>query len=207
MSWFRAGGKVEEERELASVPEVLACFRDEKALLFRLALLISGDEQIAEQSVVNACEVTVHGHSPFRDWLKEWAKAATITSAVSRCAGALRGCEAKHDKDHCEHSQHLSQVDAAQRERWLRLLLEAPPDAVLQKLDALVRAVLVLRISLRSSLQDCVFRLNVSRAAVIGANCQAMTWLSGREADQMRDRQDCPGSEPKMGTECQSRGF
>ena len=36
----------------------------------------------------------------------------------------------------------------------------------LAELDPLCRAILVLRIAIRSSIQDCSFRLNVSRAAV-----------------------------------------
>jgi hypothetical protein len=48
---------------------------------------------------------------------------------------------------------------------------------MIAELDPLCRAILVLRIAIGSSIQDCSLRLNVSRAAVLASNCLAMTWL------------------------------
>jgi hypothetical protein len=83
-------------RSHASAPEIVACFRDDRSLLSRLAFLIIGDQAAADQSVVNACEITLQGHSPFCDWLLEWAKAVTIPSAISRTLEAIRACEATY---------------------------------------------------------------------------------------------------------------
>lgn len=179
MGWFHTHNPATNGRDHASVAEVLACFRDEKSLLFRLALLITGNEAAAEQSVVNACEMTVQGHSPFRDWLTEWAKSATLTSAISRCTNAIRGCEATYRHERCTHAEHMSWSDDAERAHTLSVLLAADPTVVIAQLDALSRAALILRLATRSSIQDCVVRLNVSRAAVLAANCRAMTWLGG----------------------------
>jgi DNA-directed RNA polymerase specialized sigma24 family protein len=171
--------KAAEDRNHASVAEVVGCFNDERPILSRLALLITGDQATAEQSVVDACEMTVKGHSPFRDWLLEWAKAATITSAISKCAAAIRHCEAAYREQHCSHAEHTSQGNAEERAASLNLILEADARKVIAELDPLSRAVLVLRLGIRSSIQDCVLRLNVARAAVLAANCRAMTWLHG----------------------------
>jgi hypothetical protein len=195
MGWFHANDKTMDRRDHASVLEVLACFRDERSLLFRLALLITGDEATASQSVVNACETTVQGHSPFRDWLTEWAKAATITSAVSRCIGAIRGCEAAYKDLRCSHREHLSQGDDAERERRLGVVLNIDPRVVIAELDPLARAVLVLRVALRSSIQDCVLRLNVSRVAIFAANCRAMTWLT-----ELQVTRGCGGKQSSSST-------
>ena len=127
--------------------------------------------------MIRAYDMTVQGNGPFRDWLNEWAKAATITTAISRCAGVIKGWEATYKDRGCTHAEHRSQGDDAERERKLRVVLGTDLSIVLAELDPLSRTVLVLRVAMRSTIQDCAFRLNVSRSAVLAANCRAMTWL------------------------------
>lgn len=177
MSWFHTTVKATDDRDHASVSEIVGCFSDERLLLSRLALLITGDQATADQSVVDACDMAVEGHGPFRDWLFEWAKAVTITSAISRCGAAIRSCETAYRDLRCSHADHIQQGDLAERESSLNFILQTDPGTVIAELDALSRALLVLRMAIRSSIQDCVVRLNVSRAAVLAANCRAMTWL------------------------------
>ena len=176
MSWLHLTEKVDDS-EHASVFDVVACFRKERALLFRFAFLITGDKTAAEQSLINACEMTIKGHSPFRDWLTEWAKVATVTHAVLHCISAIRGCEALYEGQQCTHAEHLSQGDEANLEQALRVILQTDPEILIDQVDALSRAVLVLRVAIRSSIHECVLRLNVSRTAVIAANCRAMMWI------------------------------
>lgn len=191
MSWFHAGMNVQ-DRGHASTAEVLECFLHEQPFLRQLAFLVTGDQASADQSVVNACEMTVKGHGPFRDWLLEWAKAATITSAISQCAETIRDCEAGYKDQGCSHMEHTSQADAEQRTAQLNLLLKTDTLNVFEELDALSRAVLVLRLAIRSSIQDCVLRLNIGRATVLAANCRAMTWLN--------ELQSRPVSEEQLGS-------
>jgi len=178
MSWFHANMPAADTRNHASAAEVVACFQDERSLLSRLALLITGDQVAANRSVVNACEITLHSTPPFRDWLLEWAKAATIASAISRGAEAIRACEATYKNERSPHVEHLLPGDNENRAASLKLILQADPHDAIAELDPLCRTVLVLRTAIRSSIQDCVLRLNVSRAAVLAANCRAMTWLN-----------------------------
>ena len=176
MSWFNAKRNSLNGRDQASISEVLACFRDESDLLFRLALLITGDKATAEQSVVNACDMTVQGHSPFRDWLIEWAKSSTIMSAISKTVGAIRSCEPAYKDLRCLHSEHRAQDNDAKR--CMSFLFGIDPSIIIAELDPLARSVLVLRTAIRTSIHDCALRLNVSRSTVLAANCRAMTWLS-----------------------------
>jgi len=145
--------------------------------LGKLAFLITGDQATADQSVANAREITLHGNSPFREWLLEWAKAATITSAISQKPEAIRICEALYKARPCTHAEHRWQSDTEERESILNLIIQADAQELITGLDPLCRAILVLRFAIRSSVQECVLRLNVSRAVVLGANCHAMTWL------------------------------
>jgi hypothetical protein len=142
---------------------------------------------MADRAVVEACEITLQGNSPFRDWLFEWAKAATIASAISHATGAIRIREDAYKDQRCLHVEHLSQGDVEERAASLDLILGTDAQTLIAELDPLCRAVLVLRLAIRSSLQDCALRLNVSRAAVLAANCHALTWLQKRQVKPVEE--------------------
>lgn len=189
MSWFQSSTASVDGRNHASPAEILACFQDQRQVLGKLAFLITGDRATAEEAIVAACEVTLRGNSPFHDWLFEWAKAATITSAISQIAVAIRLCGTRYKAWHCDHAEHLSHGDAEARAASLDRIIRADGQRLISELDPLCRAVLVLRVAVRSSIQDCVIRLNVSRAAVMAANCRAMAWLQGCETTSVEDDQ------------------
>jgi hypothetical protein len=139
--------------------------------------------------------MTVKGHCPFRDWLLEWAKAATITDAISQCAENIRACEAAYRGQSCTHVEHMSLTDSEERGGFLAVLLATDISKLITELDALSRAVLVLRLAIRSSIQDCVLRLNVGRPAVLAANCRAMTWLRELQSQLPALRRDFPAED------------
>jgi DNA-directed RNA polymerase specialized sigma24 family protein len=190
MSWLHSSTAPVDARNHASPAEVVACFQDQRNVLGRFAFLITGDQATADQAVVHACETTLQGNSPFRDWLFEWAKAATIASAISHGTEAIRICEAAYKDRRCPHVEHLWQGDAEERAASLDLILGTDAKTLIVELDPLCRAVLVLRVAIRSSIQDCALRLNVSRAAVLAANCHALTWLQERHVKAVEENRD-----------------
>ena len=190
MSWFHSSTAAVDPRNHPSPAEIVACFQDQRNVLGRLAFLITGDQASAEQAVVQACDMTLQGNSPFRDWLFEWAKAATIASAISHGTEAIRICEAAYKDRRCPHVEHLSQGDAEERTASLDLILGADAQKLIGELDPLCRAVLVLRVAIRSSIKDCALRLNVSRAAVLAANCHVLTWLHERHGKSVQKNRD-----------------
>jgi DNA-directed RNA polymerase specialized sigma24 family protein len=190
MSWFHSSTAAVVARNYASPAEIVACFQDQRNVLSRLALLITGDQATADQALVHACEITLQGNSPFRDWLLEWAKAATIAIAISHGTEAIRICEATYRDRRCPHVEHLSQGDAEERAARLDLILGTDAQTLIAELDPLCRAVLVLRVAIRSSIQDCALRLNVPRATVLAANCHAMTWLHDGHVKPMEENHD-----------------
>ena len=200
MSWFHSSTAPVDARNHASPAEVVACFQNQRNVLDRLAFLITGDQATADQAVVQACEITLQGNSPFRDWLLEWAKAVTIASAISHGTEAIRICEATYRDRRCPHIEHLSQRDAEERAASLDLILGADTQKLLAELDPLCRAVLVLRVAIRSSIQDCALRLNVSRAAVLSANCHAMTWLHDGHVEAVEENRDASPLCKNVGT-------
>ena len=190
MSWFHSSTATLDTRNHASPAEIVACFQDQRNVLGRLAFLITGDQATADLAVVQACQITLQGNSPFRDWLLEWAKAATIASAISHGTEAIRICEAAYKDQRCPHVEHLSPGDDEERAASLDLILGADAQTLTAELDSLCRAVLVLRVAIRSSIQDCALRLNVSRAAVLAANCHAMTWLHDGHVKTVEENRD-----------------
>jgi DNA-directed RNA polymerase specialized sigma24 family protein len=190
MSWFHSSIEAVDARNHASPAEIVACFQNQSNVLGRLAFLITGDQATADQAVVQTCELTLQGNSPFRDWLLEWAKTATIASAISHGTEAIRSCEPVYKGLRCPHVEHLWQGDSEERALSLDLLLRTDAQTLIAELDPLCRAVLVLRAAIRSSIQDCALRLNVSRAAVLGANCHALTWLQERHVDAVEENHD-----------------
>jgi DNA-directed RNA polymerase specialized sigma24 family protein len=187
MSWFHASTTAADARNHASAAEIVACFHDQRNLLNRLAFLITADPATAEQAVSQACEITLQGNSPFRDWLLEWAKSASITTATSLQGDVIRLCEAMYKGRRCPHVEHLCHLDDERRAASLALILQMDAQKIIAELDPLCRAILVLRIAIRSSIQDCSLRLNVSRAAAVAANCLAMTWLDYRHLKPLED--------------------
>ena len=187
MGWFHASTTAGDARNRASTAEIVACFRDQRNLLDRLAFLITADEATAKQAVAQARESTLRGNSPFRNWLLEWAKAATISAAISLHGDAIRVCEATYKDRRCPHVEYLCELDDERRAASLALILQMDTWKIMAELDPLSRAMLVLRIAIRSSIQDCSLRLNVSRAAVLAANCHAMTWLDHSHVKPLRD--------------------
>ena len=190
MSWFHSSTAAVVARNYASPAEIVACFQDQRNVLSRLALLITGDQATADQAVAHACEITLQGNSPFRDWLLEWAKAATIASAISHGTETIRISEATYTDRRCPHAEHLSQGDAEERAASLDLILGTDAQKLIAELDPLCRVVLVLRVAIRSSIQDCALRLNVPRAAVLAANCCAMTWLHDGHLTPVEENHD-----------------
>ena len=131
MSWFHASTTAGDARNHASAVEIVACFRDQRNVLDRLAFLITADEAIAELAVAQACEITLQGSSPFRNWLLEWAKAATVAGAISLQGDAIRVCEATYKDRRCPHVEHFSQGDAEERAASLDLILGSDTEKLL----------------------------------------------------------------------------
>ncbi len=190
MSWCGTSTAAVDARNYASAAEIMACFQGRRDVLSRLAFLITGDQTTANKAIDQACEMTLQGNSPFRDWLFEWAKAATIASAISHGTEAIRICEAAYKDRRCPHVEHLPPGDAEERATGLDLILGADVQQLIAELDPLCRAVLVLRVAIRSSTQDCALRLNVARAAVLAANCHVLTWLHERHVQPVEENRN-----------------
>jgi len=84
MEWFHSTDREQERPNggLASSHEIQSAFDEQREYLYWIALLITGDEALANQAVVNASALSANYSSVFRDWLNGWAKHATVRAAV-----------------------------------------------------------------------------------------------------------------------------
>jgi len=176
MSWFPAVKLTNAARTQASASDITSCFHNEKETLFRLAFLITGDEAQAEASVINAYELTLQGKTPFRDWLFEWAKSATVRSAIRTRLDEIRRCESAYKDSYYDDPEYLSQQ--TDQRRMAESIWRLDPGLVVAELDPFARSILVLRGALRKSVRDCAVQLNVSHQSVLAAQCRMNAWLS-----------------------------
>ena len=189
MSWcpvLKLNGAVPSQ---ASIADIACCFNDEKDALFRLAFLITGDKAQAEACVINAYETTLQGETPFRDWVFEWAKSATVRGAIRMRLDEIRRWESGYKDSYCEHPEHLFRETVAEQQLMAESIWRIDPGLVVAELDPFARAILVLRGILHASVRDCAVLLNVFRESVVAAQCQIGTWLSTIRKDQQSELQ------------------
>jgi DNA-directed RNA polymerase specialized sigma24 family protein len=173
MEWFHP---IEREQErpnggLASSHEIQSAFDEQREYLHWIALLITGDEALADLAVVNASALSANYSSVFRDWLIGWATYATVRAAV-REVRDLISASASHYVD--SPSEHRD--DDVLPDDRIMLLRHADPREIIAALDPLARCALVVRGIQHASLADCALLLDVSRGIVAGAYSQALRW-------------------------------
>jgi hypothetical protein len=174
MEWFHSNERKQLERPKggrASSHEIQSAFAEQRNYLYWIALLITGDDALADLAVVNASALSANYSSVFRDWLIGWAKYATVRAAV-REVRDLISASASHYVD--SSSEHCD--DDVLSDDQILSLRHVDPREIIAALDPLARCALVLRGIQRASLADCALMLEVSRGIVAGAYSQALGW-------------------------------
>ena len=177
MECFHPTEREEQERtkgSRASSHEIQSVFAEQRDYLYWIALLITGDDALADQAVVNASDLSAGRTGVFRDWLMGWAKYATVRAAIREVrdlisASASRYADSPHEHSDCEV---LSDDQIA-------ALRQVDPLDTVAALDPLARSALVLRGIQHASIADCAVLLDVPRRIVAGAYCQALRWCNG----------------------------
>jgi hypothetical protein len=173
MRWLyrkRQGSTALDDR-FATSAEIENVFDVQRENLRWIAYAITGNEQLAEGSLVDARGLQPTATGVFRDWLVQWAGSATARVAATNIGESLRQAAKKYANWSCDHSSHdISHEESS-------LLAQLSPEEIVDGLDPFARTILVLRGMERASISDCAILLNVSRRAVLGAYCHALWWL------------------------------
>jgi DNA-directed RNA polymerase specialized sigma24 family protein len=177
MEWFHATERKQERPNggLASSHEIQSAFDEQREYLYWIALLITGDEALADLAVVNASALSSNYSSVFRDWLNGWAMYATVRAAVREVRDLISTSAASC----ADSSSERSDDDVLSDEQIASLRLVDPREFV-AALDPLARSALVLRGIQHASIAHCALLLDVPRRIVAVAYCRALRWNNER---------------------------
>jgi len=173
MEWFHSTEREQERPNggLASSHEIQSAFAEQREYLYWVALLITGDDALADLAVVNASALSANYSSVFRDWLIGWAKYATVRAAVREVRDLISAWASHYVDSSSEHCD-----DDVLSDDQIMSLRHVDPREIIATLDPLARCALVLRGIQHASLADCALLLDVSRGIVAGAYSQALRW-------------------------------
>jgi DNA-directed RNA polymerase specialized sigma24 family protein len=184
MYWLRLTGRQKKlSARMRSTAEVQDPFADQRESLYWTALMITGNAELAEQSIIDATGLAESNSREFRDWLVLWAHLATARTALHAVRSSIQSAAKRYADWTCSHHSHepLSLVET-------RSLQELDTDVAIQQLEALARAVLILRGLHGASFEDCAFLLNVPIQSAIGAYCRAVEWYNTYTEDLYKIR-------------------
>jgi DNA-directed RNA polymerase specialized sigma24 family protein len=178
MEWFHSTERERPERPkdgLASSHEIQSAFAEQRDYLYWIALLITGDDALADLAAINASALSANYSSVFRDWLIGWATCATVRAAV-REVRDLISASASH---YADSSSEDSDDDVLSDDQIMSLRNVDPRD-IIAALDPLARSALVLRGIQHASIADCALLLDLPRGIVAAAYCQVLRWNNER---------------------------
>ncbi len=176
-------GKESNQRkwEYATVDDFSRIFQNEMTRLHRLALVLTGDAQQAEQCFVCGFADAAGANTVFREWAEDWARRAIIQNAIRllapRSEAAASGflsdglMEAKSTKSHAGLAGHVDGIAAA-----------VPGLAGLLGLNAFERFVFVMSVLEHYSDQDCAILLGCQRREVICGRHAALQNIAAASA-------------------------
>ncbi len=174
---------------LVSNHEIKSVFAEQRDYLYWTSLVITGDDAIAKQAMVNASDLSTSWSGVFRDWVIGWANHVTVRAAVravhdliSASAKCYAGSSPEASDNHVLYEVR-SEVLADDQIASLR---RVDPRDIVAALDPLARSALVLRGIQHASIADCALLLDVPRQIVAAAYRHALRWNSERaSADLM----------------------
>jgi DNA-directed RNA polymerase specialized sigma24 family protein len=178
MEWFHSIERDKEKRpqdSLASRHEIESAFDEQRDYLGWIALLITGDQALADQAVINASDLSASSSSVFRDWLIGWTRSATVRAAVREVRDFISASANRYTDAACGHPDCDVLSDAQ-----IASLRHLDTRDIIAALDPLARSALVLRGVQHLSIADCALLLDMSRQIVAAAYCQALRWNNER---------------------------
>jgi DNA-directed RNA polymerase specialized sigma24 family protein len=178
MEWFHWTERDKQKRpqdNLASRHEIESAFDEQRDYLDWIALLITGDQALAGQAVINASDLSASSSSVFRDWLIGWTKSATVRAAVREVRDFISASANRYTDSPCGHPDCDVLSD-----NQIALLRHLDTRDIIAALDPLARSALVLRGMQHFSIADCALLLDIPRHVVAAAYCQALRWNNER---------------------------
>lgn len=163
--------EIRRKRRYATADDIRNVFGDYHNGLHWLALFLTGDEELAEACVIDACRIAQTQTPVFHEWLIQWAALATLRSALLRQHAPVAELAREY-----ENGEPVRVEPPPLLAEHFRLLVEYSED-IHARLDVLCRFVLVMRGIAKESLDEVAAKLGISRSAVERAYCVAFDML------------------------------
>jgi hypothetical protein len=170
---------------LVSSQEIKSILAEQRDYLYWTSLVITGDDAIAKQAMVNASDLSASWSDVFRDWVIGWASHVTVRAAVRAVHDLISASAKRYSGSSCESSDYNVLSGVLSNDQVVSLRRVDPRDIV-AALDPLARSALVLRGIQHASIADCVLLLDVPRHIVADAYCQALRWNRERAGDDLK---------------------
>lgn len=144
----------------ATTEDIRKAFGDYHNVLHWLALFLTGDKELADNCIVDACTVAKNQSPLFHEWLIHWAARATV-----ECALRLQQATIHQLAEGDETAEPAEHTDPPLSREEFNLLVEHT-DEVRERLDVLSRFALVLCGIARDGRDKVAAQLGVSQASV-----------------------------------------
>lgn len=163
--------KIRGNRRGTTTDDIRRTFGDYHNVLHWLATFLTGDNEVADTCIVDACSIAQTQTPDFHEWLVHWAAQATV-----RCALKLQHTRIVELAREYEKSESAHRECPPLSTECFRLLIEKSAD-IQARLDVLCRFALVMRGIAKYSCVDVAKKLGISRGAVERAYCLAFDTL------------------------------
>jgi hypothetical protein len=147
-----------------------------------LANFLTGDKNVAEACVIDACALAEAESPGLEGWPVEWARVATMRSAAEIQQQRIAQLSSAYVHRPCIHGSHRALVQESID------VLVAESDALIGKLDVLCRFALVLCGVEKHSAHDAALLLGIEQASVEGAYCVAIRYLKVIGCEQFQQQ-------------------
>ncbi len=170
------GRKENRESQFATCKDFQKIFTDEMSSLHLLALLLTADEQKAEECFVSGLEDSIQGNPVFRQWARSWSKRAIIKNAIKAMAPAVAANDGHGDKSGIKAIAAAAAANFksgdAQKDATLTAVLE---------LDSFSRFVFVMAVLENYSERECSTLLGSTVHDVVAAKAEAIHFVASRQ--------------------------
>jgi DNA-directed RNA polymerase specialized sigma24 family protein len=175
--------RLAEERKYASAEDFRQVFTNDRARLYELAFLLSGDRGKAERILATSLEDSEKSTGVFKDWAHNWAKHTVIQSAIR-----IVGPQPRGDAD------YYRPMNLPASGELLKLQDHELATSRIFELDDFDRFVFVLTVLQRYSDHDCALLLSAFFRDVRHSRLRGMQKMAAVESNEAAFAESTPSA-------------
>jgi len=174
----------EQAAEFATRYRFQRIFTEDMHGLHLLALLLTADETLAEQSFVAGLEDSIHGNPVFRQWARSWSKRAIIKNAIKLVSSVSAPSVTTSESAQAQFTQaQLTQAQFIQAQTG-----DSQADtliACVTRLEPLQRFVFVMAVLEGYSTTECAALLACSPQQILSAKAEVLKHIGNKPCSEV----------------------